>query len=80
MGICPLCNGFEEIHFQCPHCCSQMADEGKLMDFFDDYSPYMPIDQMKLEDGFPANKKNEQCVHLFQCPNCGFSRIQFIQE
>lgn len=50
------------------------------MDFYDDYSPYMPIDQMKLEDGFKDDFKKETCPHLYKCMDCGHEEIQFIQE
>lgn len=57
-----------------------MVDEGKLSDFFDDYSPYMEIELMRLEDGFPTNFKEGQCVHLLQCPECGRQETFTIQE
>ena len=54
MAICPICNGLETIEFQCERCSQKMEDLGKISDYFDDYSPYMEIDWMRLEDGFPA--------------------------
>ncbi|MDQ0153721.1 hypothetical protein [Robertmurraya andreesenii] len=80
MGICPICNGFHEEQKNCRLCGEAMEDSGRVMDFYDDYSPYMPIDQMKLEDGYPEDYKNEQCPHLFKCPTCGFDTIIFIHE
>lgn len=57
-----------------------MIDEGKLSDFFDDYSPYMEIDLLRLEDGYPQNFHQSQCVHLLQCPACGRQETFFIRE
>lgn len=80
MGICPLCNGFKDMRLFCPKCQRLLEDKGRLMDFFDDYSPYMPIDQMKLEDGFPEDLKNGECPHFFTCPNCEHKEIKMIKE
>lgn len=80
MGICPLCNGFEEIKLLCPVCQGLLEDRGRYMDFFDDYSPYMPIDQMKLEDGFPTDLKNGECPHFLACSNCSHKEIRMIKE
>lgn len=80
MGICPLCNGFDTIESSCPICGNDLEDSGKVMDYYDDYSPYMPIDQMKLENGYPSDYKNEQCSHLFKCPKCTYDEIRMIQE
>lgn len=57
-----------------------MIDEGKLSDFFDDYSPYMEIDLLRLEDGYPQNFQQSQCVHLLQCLACGRQETYFIRE
>ncbi|MDZ5470172.1 hypothetical protein SM124_00285 [Bacillus sp. 31A1R] len=80
MGMCPLCNGFYEMQESCPSCGNQLEESGRLMDFFDDYSPYMPIDLMKLEDGYSLDFQEEQCPHVFKCPNCGYDEVKFIQE
>ena len=80
MGICPLCNGLTELSLVCPNCSHFMQDQGRLADFFDDYSPYMPIDLMKLEDGYPHDFKNGECPHIFLCPNCGYEQVQLIKE
>jgi hypothetical protein len=79
LAICPLCNGFHDIKAIC-QCGSNMIDSGKVMDYYDDYSAYMEIDQLKLEDGYPSNYKNEQCAHLFSCPSCAEDRVIFINE
>lgn len=80
MGICPLCNGLNELSLVCPNCGHFMQEQGRLADFFDDYSPYMPIDLMKLEDGYPDNYRNGECPHIFICDNCGYKQVYFIKE
>ena len=80
MGMCPLCNGFESLNLACPNCGNRLEDSGRLMDYFDDYSPYMPIDQMKLEDGYSMDAEQGQCPHLCKCQNCGHDEIKFINE
>jgi hypothetical protein len=79
MGICPLCNGFYEIHPPC-QCGSEMKDSGKEMDYYDDYSAYMEIDDLKLENGYLDDHKAHKCPHLFTCPQCSRDRIIFIDE
>ncbi|WP_449620485.1 hypothetical protein [Robertmurraya sp. Marseille-Q9965] len=80
MGICPICNGFKELHKECQTCGTSLEDSGRVMDYYDDYSPYMPIDLMKLEDGYPNDYENHQCPHLLKCPQCGYDEIVFINE
>lgn len=50
------------------------------MDYYDDYSPYMMIDHLKLEDGYPTTYSNHECPHFFYCPKCEFSDIELIKE
>jgi len=80
MGICPICNGFEQYVTQCQNCGSKMENKGREAEYYDDYSPYMPIDEMKLEDGYPNNFQNGECPHLFVCPNCGQDQVMMIKE
>jgi hypothetical protein len=80
MNICPLCNGLRTISFYCCECGHLLADEGKVTDYFDDYSPYMEIDLMKQVDGYPSTRSRHQCVHLFHCYYCGKDEIKFINE
>lgn len=80
MGICPVCNGFEELKIECPTCGSVATDRGRMMDFYDDYSAYMPIDQMKLEDGYRDDLAKDQCPHYVKCDHCGYETAYFIQE
>ncbi|MBP2241046.1 hypothetical protein J2Z40_001608 [Cytobacillus eiseniae] len=80
MAICPICNGFQEIHARCASCSGDLIDQGRIMDYYDDYSAYMPIDQMKLEDGYASDFSNEECPHLLKCNYCNSDRIVFIKE
>ncbi|MFB6465205.1 hypothetical protein ACE38V_00160 [Cytobacillus sp. Hz8] len=80
MGICPVCNGFQQIKEYCPACGSILEDSGRIMDFYDDYSPYMPIDQLKLEDGYPRDYVQKECPHSLTCPSCEYNRVIFIKE
>ncbi|WP_239094321.1 hypothetical protein [Bacillus sp. B15-48] len=57
-----------------------MENKGREAEYYDDYSPYMPIDEMKLEDGYPHNHQNQQCPHLVACSNCGTNQVIMIQE
>ncbi|WP_409274223.1 hypothetical protein V1499_04785 [Neobacillus sp. SCS-31] len=80
MEVCPVCNGLKKVDVNCENCSNLMEEKGRYMDYFDDYSPYMPIDQMKLEDGIPDDLKNRQCPHLYRCPACGTDSIILIGE
>jgi hypothetical protein len=50
------------------------------MDLFDDYSAYMPIDQMKLEDGYKEDFIKGQCPHLLKCDGCNYEVTYLIKE
>ncbi len=80
MSICPICNGLREMYLLCKHCGEQMLDSGRLIDYFDDYSPYMEIDLMKMEDGFPDTNSGQKCPHLYTCPSCHNDDVIFIKE
>ncbi len=80
MAICPICNGFEKIKEKCSSCGKNVEDMGRVMDFYDDYSAYMPIDQMKMEDGYPTDFTKQKCPHILKCTACGQTVVRFIQE
>ncbi|HLT56330.1 MAG TPA: hypothetical protein VK057_09525 [Bacillota bacterium] len=80
MDVCPLCNGLETIRIQCPQCQSPMEDQGKITDYFDDYSPYLDIEIMKVTDGNPRSLEEHQCLHYFYCSRCKYEEIKGIQE
>ncbi|WP_208975179.1 hypothetical protein [Proteiniborus ethanoligenes] len=71
--VCPLCNGIEEVNINCPICSVQMKDSGAIVNYLDDYSPYLSNDITQLVDGAPRSK----CMHLFTCEKCQYDkRIQ----
>ncbi len=80
MSICPICNGLQEIHAVCPSCGKIVHDAGRIMDYYDDYSAYMPIDQLKLEDGYPDDLINQKCPHLFYCISCGHDQVIMVKQ
>ncbi|WP_066231225.1 hypothetical protein [Geobacillus jurassicus] len=80
MNVCPLCNGLRRVMVYCSYCRQQMEDKGKVTDYFDDYSPYMDADVMKLVDGYLRTYTNHECVHLFYCPTCHEEEVRFIKE
>lgn len=57
-----------------------MDDGGRLMDFFDDYSPYLEIDGMKKSDGILDDLKYHQCPHVFVCITCGERVTRLVEE
>jgi hypothetical protein len=80
MAECPVCNGFREAYLLCSNCGKPMMESGRLMDFFDDYSPYMEIDLMKMEDGYPDTNSGHKCPHVYRCSSCNIEEILFIKE
>ncbi|SFA80238.1 MULTISPECIES: hypothetical protein [unclassified Bacillus (in: firmicutes)] len=80
MNICPICNGLQELKIACDKCKSKMNDCGRIMDYYDDYSAYMEIDQLKLEDGYPDTNAQHKCPHLYSCMKCNQDQIVFITE
>ncbi|MED4206036.1 hypothetical protein [Neobacillus mesonae] len=80
MSICPVCNGLRDVSLICSNCGEPMLESGRLMDYYDDYSPYMEIDLMKLEDGYPDTYAGHKCPHLYRCPRCQQDDVIFIKE
>ena len=64
--VCPICNAISTYLLKCSQCGHQMENMGALQDYFDDYSPYLPLDLTQRVDDAPDNN----CVHLFYCENC----------
>ncbi|MBD8003762.1 hypothetical protein [Bacillus norwichensis] len=71
MNYCRLCNGISLETHTCSICMGILKDQGKIYDYYDDYSPYMEIDLNKLADGDPESSRKSECVHLFICAICG---------
>lgn len=63
----------------CPVCQGITEDQGRITDFFGDYSPYLPIDQCKRTDGW-IDRKTHICPHQIVCPNCGYTHVEMVQE
>ena len=80
MSICPLCNGLRNLNFSCKYCKAALADQGKVTDYLDEYSAYEEINTLKQVDGLEQSIKNEQCVHIFHCSQCGNDERIVINE
>lgn len=80
MHICPVCNGFKTLQLTCQDCEGRLHDRGRIMDYYDDYSPYMDIDLMKMEDGYTDSYRDHKCPHLYQCSNCQNQKVILITE
>jgi hypothetical protein len=76
---CPLCNGYSNYSAICPRCRGNMVDYGPVSYLLASYSPYRPIDEMKLNDG-RMDLKLHQCPHEVYCPNCGYDQVVMIAE
>lgn len=71
MKICGWCNGIESAPVWCSQCGGRAENQGKVYDMYDDYSPYMDADLVKLADGIAGSSGEEACIHLFACVQCG---------
>lgn len=80
MGICPLCNGFKSSLTNCPTCNQLLKDKGRVIDYFDDYSPYMEIEVMKRIDSYEQTWEGNLCAHLLYCDQCEAEHVVHIQE
>lgn len=65
--LCPLCNGLKEVVKYCSKCGSLMKDDGRVQDYYDDYSPYLSYVLTDVLDGEPSGI----CQHIFTCTVCG---------
>ncbi|WP_234400736.1 hypothetical protein [Virgibacillus senegalensis] len=57
-----------------------MTDQGKVVDFMGDYSPYLDIEIVKTVDGVRDSTSSNTCVHLFQCLGCDAQMTEVILE
>ncbi|MCP8615486.1 hypothetical protein [Salirhabdus salicampi] len=81
MYVCPLCNGLEQLEKTCPNCNGNMYDIGRVVDYYDDYSPYWEDEDAKMVDGLVQSKENHLCLHAFHCPACQIeSRVTVREE
>ncbi|WP_194842028.1 hypothetical protein [Gracilibacillus salitolerans] len=73
MYICYLCNGLEKMEHRCPVCDAHMLDGGKVVDYYDDYAPYIEMNDAQLIDGIPNSSASHQCVHVGVCSACNYT-------
>ncbi len=66
--VCPLCNGLKDIEILCELCGKPMKDKGPIVNFLDEYSPYLSNDITQVVDG----AKHNNCTHVFKCSACGY--------
>jgi hypothetical protein len=66
---CPICNGFQTLAVACPNCRAETADYGRYNDYLGPYSPYRPIDDISMTNGYP-DVANHICLHLMGCSTC----------
>lgn len=78
--ICPLCNQLSSINFNCPYCGHPLTDQGKVSDYFDDYSPYEEINVTKLIASSHPLQQSGECLHMFTCSACCNYRVLAIKE
>ncbi|MTI65930.1 MAG: hypothetical protein FH753_04940 [Firmicutes bacterium] len=64
--VCPLCNGLDKWSKKCLKCGGEMIDRGPVVDYMDEYSPYLSNDITQKVDG----ACNDKCVHIFKCIKC----------
>jgi hypothetical protein len=74
--VCPLCNGLYTIQKTCIRCNEPMDDQGAVVNYYDDYSPYLLDEITNNVDGVGK----DQCLHLFRCTSCGFEHNYAIQR
>ncbi|WP_232696819.1 hypothetical protein [Brevibacillus daliensis] len=77
--ICPVCNGFSRLLATCDHCHKYLQDKGRLSDYQGDYSPYRPIDDLKLSNGY-KDAADHLCLHLCFCAGCGCEQVLPVKE
>jgi hypothetical protein len=76
---CPVCNGFSALSMPCPKCAAPLMDNGRLSDLLSAYSPYRPIDDLKMTDGW-IDIATHRCPHHIICNACGFSGVEMVSE
>ena len=64
--ICPICNTLENVMIPCENCGDIMIDQGRICNFYDNYSSYLDFDITEKID----NVDHTKCVHLYHCKSC----------
>ncbi|GAB2677164.1 hypothetical protein FE781_02935 [Paenibacillus thermoaerophilus] len=77
--LCPVCNGLQCIEAACSRCGTTLTDSGRVGDYEGPYSPYRPIDELKLTNGFHDFALHE-CIHYVCCPACGRCSTMRVRE
>ncbi|KHF39168.1 hypothetical protein [Halalkalibacter okhensis] len=80
MGMCPVCNGMTTLEVQCTQCNELQVDYGRIMDYYEKYDAYLPIDLTKRNNGISNDLKDEQCPHYLECTQCGRTTVQLVNE
>ncbi|WP_204499050.1 hypothetical protein [Aquibacillus albus] len=47
-----------------------MHNQGRVIDYMDDYIAYLDYDGTKLIDGVLDSTDQHTCLHLFRCSEC----------
>jgi hypothetical protein len=76
---CAVCNGLESLIAECPHCQMPVEDYGRFNDYLGPYSPYRPIEDISLTNGY-EDLQNHQCMHIMSCSNCGDTFMIAVNE
>jgi hypothetical protein len=80
MGMCPICNGMVSLEITCPVCHENLIDYGRIMDYYEKYDAYLPIDLTKMSNGIVNDLKDEKCPHFVTCDGCGSSSVYLVTE
>jgi hypothetical protein len=78
-SYCPVCNGLQSLSTKCSECQTSSLDFGRFNDYLGPYSPYRPIEDISMTNGFPDIEEHS-CMHMMCCPNCNSSFIVGVKE
>lgn len=56
--------------YTCSTCAAEMIDTGKVVDYLDNYSPYLDMSILEQVDGV-QHDPTSSCIHLYYCSSCG---------
>ncbi|ARK29148.1 hypothetical protein [Halalkalibacter krulwichiae] len=80
MGMCSVCNGLDGLNETCQKCHQALIDYGRVMDYYEKYEAYMPIDLNKMSNGIDQDFEDELCPHYVICSQCGETSVYLVQE
>jgi hypothetical protein len=78
-AICPVCNGFAVLQVACTVCGGPAEDCGRLGDLYGPYSPYRPIDDIRMTNGY-VDVRERECLHSAHCHRCGTTFVHAVEE